>query len=172
MFKTDAKANMKILVTGAGGTIGTCTTQALYYKGYEIVALHRIAPTQKNVYPWKIIEADLLSDRIISELETIHPDVVVHCAAVLPEKLEGEGAKKIANMNRRIDNVVLKFCQDHDCALIYTSSTAVYGSPGFLCNEESPVSLRGPYRTAKFETEQKIKTMKNRYVILRISSPY
>jgi UDP-glucose 4-epimerase len=163
---------MKIFVTGAGGMIGTYTTQALYREGYEIVALYRKASAQKNAHPWKIIEADLLSDRGISELETIHPDVVVHCAAVLPEQLEGEEANKTAEINRKIDNGVLKFCQNHDCSLIYTSSTSVYGSTGFPWNEESPVSPWGPYGIAKFETEQQIKTMKNRHVILRISAPY
>jgi UDP-glucose 4-epimerase len=163
---------MKIFVTGAGGLIGTYTIQALYREGHEIVALYRKAQTLKNVHPWEIVEADLLSDRGISELETIDPDIVVHCAAVLPEQFEGEEAKKIATINRKIDNGILKFCQDHHCFLIYTSSTSVYGPTGFPWNEESPVSPWGPYGTAKFETEQQIKTMKNRHVILRISAPY
>lgn len=163
---------MKIFVTGASGTIGSYAIQALYREGYEIAAIHKKAPTPQNVYPWKIIEADLLSDRGITELEKIHPDVIVHCAAVLPEKFEGEQANKIAEINRKIDNGVLKYCQDHDCRLIYTSGTSVYGSTGFPWNEESPVSPWGPYVKAKFETEQQINRMKNRHVILRISAPY
>jgi len=163
---------MKIFITGAGGMIGTYTTQTLYREGHEIVALHRKAPVQKNAHPWKIIEADLLSDRGISQLETIQPDVVVHCAAVLPEQFEGEEANIIAKINGKIDHGVLKFCQDNDCILIYTSSTSVYGSTGFPWNEESPVSPWGPYGTAKFETELQIKKMKKRHVILRISAPY
>ncbi|RLC14552.1 MAG: hypothetical protein DRI57_14275 [Deltaproteobacteria bacterium] len=163
---------MKILVTGAGGLIGSYVVQALHHANHEVTGLYRKAPDHKKNYPWTFTEADLTEDKSRSILEKVAPNAIVHCAAVLPKQFGGEEAEQVAEINQRIDEQIIRFCTDIGCDLIYTSSTSIYGLTGFPWNEMSEVSPIGPYAVAKFKTEQRILTLKNRSVILRISSPY
>ncbi len=163
---------MKILVAGAGGLIGSYVVRALHYANHKVTGLYRKAPDHKKNYPWTFTEADLTEDKSRLILERAVPEAIVHCAAVLPKQFEGEEAEQVAEINQRIDDQVIRFCTDRGCDLIYTSSTSIYGLTGFPWNEMSEVCPIGPYAAAKFKTEQRISALKNRSVILRISSPY
>ncbi len=163
---------MKVLVTGSGGLIGSYAVRTLHQARYEVIALYRKPPVRKEGNPWHMIYTDLLNEESEFVLKTIDADVVVHCAAVLPKQFKGEEAIQVADVNRQIDERIIKFCQDKGSTLIYSSSSSVYGSEGFPWNENSSVTPWGPYAIGKFETEQKIKKLKNRFVILRINAPY
>lgn len=163
---------MKVLVTGAGGLIGSYTVRALHNGGHEVTALYRNVPPRKEGYPWNIMKLDLLESRSDLILESISADVVVHCAAVLPSQFDGEEAGLVAAINRQIDERIVKSCEHKDCLLIYMSSGSVHGLRGSPWTEESPVYPQGAYALAKFETEQKILELINRCIIFRISAPY
>lgn len=163
---------MKVLVTGAAGLIGSYAIKALHDAGHEVTGLFRRESVEKENFPWRVVAADLTETSSREVLDNVSPDLIVHCAAVLPSQFEGEEARRTAEINKIIDETIIQFCENSGCDLIYTSSTSIYGLKNFLWNETSEVSPVGPYAAAKYETEQSISALNNRSVLLRINSPY
>ena len=73
---------MKVLVTGACGLLGAHLTAALGAGGYDVVGLDR--------HPWwgdqpaNVHICDLTMPGLITDMvESVRPDVLVHCAAMV-----------------------------------------------------------------------------------------
>lgn len=162
---------MKILVTGAGGLIGCHVVENLYSSGYEVFGLYRTAPSDKK--KWNVLVSDLLDFNSIGRIEKTKPDIIVHCAAILPKEFVGEKALEAAKLNEIIDDRIIQYCtQGIGCRLIFISGTSVYGlskSPWTEITKTNPI---GPYLKAKIRTENRIKEIKNKSILMRVSAPY
>lgn len=162
---------MKVLVTGAGGLIGSYAVENLHSNGFKVFGLYRKRPSV--IKEWDILVSDLLTDESIKIIKLIEPDIMVHCAALLPQIFEGEIASEAARLNEIIDKRIIQYCiLNVKCRLIYMSGTSIYNLKNQPCNEESPVNPIGPYLQAKYNTEKLIGALNNNYIILRISAPY
>lgn len=123
----------KILVTGAGGTVGLQVIRFLLSEGkYEITALElknrqvykRLKPFRKRI---NIVYGDVNDESVVDALVKDH-DVVIHLAGVLPplanireelcDEIDFNGTKTIVNSIK---------CYNPECFLLYASSTSVYG---------------------------------------------
>ncbi len=167
----EGRENMKILITGAGGLIGSYTIENLHSNGYKVFGLYRERPAVNK--RWDIIESDLLQDESIKIIKSIEPDLIVHCAAILPQTHGNKTASEAARLNDVIDNRIIHFCiHNEKCRLVYMSGTSIYSLKNYPCNEESEVIPIGPYLQAKYKTEKLIRALKNNHIILRISAPY
>lgn len=162
---------MKVLVTGAAGLIGGEAVRAFARAGVEVVGIVRAsrAPGSDQI---REVAVDLRDPAATRSLIDCAPDVVVHAAAVLPRRFEGEDAIAAARENRAIDDVVLAATASLGCPLIFISSTSVYGCVQTSCTESSPVAPRGAYGAEKIRSEEKVLGLRGRTVILRISAPY
>ncbi len=166
-----SSAMRKIVVTGAGGFIGSHVCQALFKNKFFITALYKKAIHKKNCL-WEAVESDLLLDSSDDLLATLKPTTIIHCAAVLPKQFYGQDADKVSKLNRIIDDKVIKYCSLNKCRLIYASSSSVYGLSKGPWDERSVVNPVGPYASAKHETEKLITHYVFDHIILRFSSPY
>ncbi len=129
---------MKILITGAGGYIGSVTTDVFLRKGYEVIAVDNFSqgfrqPLEilKKKYgddKLSIHEADLVDDGAAAALDRYEIDAVVHFAALLnvgesmeiPHKYFTNnviGTQKL--LHALIDRGIKRF--------IFSSSCTVYG---------------------------------------------
>lgn len=166
--------NRTILVTGAGGLIGSNAVEALHGKGYQVTALYRSIGEKDAQFPWRIVRGDLLEENALRSLRAIDFDSIVHCAAVLPTQFQGEDADRASQLNLRMDEEIVRLCSEKNSQLVYLSGTAVYGfGDGSVLTEEADLSPIGPYAQAKARSEKKmLSELRERSTILRVSAPY
>lgn len=162
---------LKILVTGANGLIGSHVVNLLWEKEFNVYGLYRKFPSNKMEH--HIINGDLLLDETIKKLKKLNFDVVVHCAAEVPNHFNN--SKEIAMRNRYMDDNILELCKEKNCKLIYMSSTSVYGfiNGESLVTESFQTNPIGDYSIEKLVTEDKLtRLLPKNSIIFRINAPY
>lgn len=158
----------KVVITGAGGLIGSYVIKELFNNGIKVVGVYRTKP--KDVVPWKCVVMDLTLDNL-SILNLNNQDCIIHCAAHIPKTFsDSDFSYKI---NKQIDENVLSICEKEKVNIIFISSTSVYGPRNNLITETDKIEINNKYSKGKIETEieiDKIKCVKK--IILRINAPY
>ena len=172
----------KILITGAGGYIGSVVAYLLLQKGYEVVALdnfstgfHGPLDLMKEKFGDKIryYETDLASDLSpIFEKET-GISAVLHYAASCSVNESMENPQKYFSNNTCATQNFLSYVLKHDIKnIVFSSTCAVYGEaqriPIDETHETNPTS---PYGESKRMSERIIRWYHKlkglNYVILR-----
>lgn len=159
----------RVVVTGAGGFIGSAVISALERKRWPFIALYRTTPARGSMTEQRDLTRMGLVDLIAKG------DVVIHLAATLPRTFTGLEATAAAMQNVAIDRRVVLACARSGAHLIFASSTSVYGLGRWPdpITEDHPPDPVGPYAVAKLETELEIADRSPRFAtILRVSAPY
>ena len=169
----------KVLVTGAGGTIGLQVIRFLLSEGkYEITALElksfnvykRLKPFRKRI---NIVYGDVNDNAIVDALVKDH-DVVIHLAGVLPplanvnedlcKAIDYNGTQTIVDSIKRYNP---------DCFLLYASSTSIYGKQDDYMNIDKKskfeVDEYDYFSKYKIECEKYIKDNIKNYSIFRLA---
>jgi nucleoside-diphosphate-sugar epimerase len=169
----------KILVTGAGGTVGLQVIRFLLSEGkYEITALElknrhvykRLKPLRKRI---NIVYGDINDEKIVDALIKDH-DVVIHLAGVLPPlaNVRDDLCKEIDfNGTKTIVDSIKDY--NPDCYLLYASSTSVYGTQNDYKNisvkTECEIDDYDYYSKYKLKCEKYIKSNIKNFSILRLA---
>ena len=152
---------MKTVVTGALGHIGSRLIRELPFSfpGGEIILIDNLStqrytslfslPDEGN---YKFIEEDILS----CDLESLFSgaDVVIHLAAITDAPGSFTHREQVEQVNFRGSERVAQACATVDCAMIFPSTTSVYGSPDTQVDENSPLKPQSPYAESKLKAEQ------------------
>lgn len=169
----------KILVTGAGGTVGLQVIRFLLSEGkYEITALDlknkqvykRLKPFRKRI---NIVYGDVTDEGIVDALVKDH-DVVIHLAGVLPPfaNIRDDLCKEIDfNGTKTIVDSIKDY--NPECYLLYSSSTSVYG----IQQDYKNISIKTAndideydyYSKYKLKCEKYIKNNIKNYTIFRLA---
>ena len=171
-----------ILITGAGGYIGSVATSLLLSKGYKVIALDNFTTGYKapldmlnQNYPemLTIYEVDLAKDLnpIFEKEKTI--DAVLHFAAKCsvnesvhhPERYFGNNTGATLNFLKHLIKYNIK-------NLVFSSTCAVYGEAQYMpIDEKHPTVPTNPYGESKLMSEKMIDWLSKEYgfnyVILR-----
>ncbi len=168
-----ASSGQRILITGAGGLIGSHALRILQDTGFRVIALDRKLD-RARVASYELIEGDLLQATVVERLNIDEFRLVVHCAAVLPDRDSGVEAEQAARTNSLLDRRMIELCLRKGARLIFLSGTSVYGmSDCSALKEEARLSPAGPYVSAKVESEKRmLAELPGRSTILRVSAPY
>lgn len=177
MYGTRA-LNMKILVTGAFGNVGSSTLNELLKRGHEVKVLER--DTQQNRLTAKrykrradIRFGDILNVRDVGDA-VAGMDAVVHLAAVIPPLADRKpGLAEYINVGGTRNIIGEMERQDKRPKLIYTSSIAVYGdrldSP-YIGKEDRPCPNTGDhYAWQKLRCEELIRGSGLSWAVLRLT---
>lgn len=175
---------MKIIITGALGHIGSRLIRELpaAFGGAEIVLLDNLS-TQRycSLFDlpagalYRFIEADILT----VDLETVlaGADVVIHLAAITNAAGSFEIQEQVEQVNFMGTQRVAQACMATGSALIFLSTTSVYGTDGQIVSEdclESELRPQSPYAQSKLKAEQYLqdlgKTQGLRFVICRFGT--
>ncbi|HEX7542719.1 MAG TPA: UDP-glucose 4-epimerase GalE [Patescibacteria group bacterium] len=172
----------KILITGAGGYIGSVAADLFLKSGYQVIALDNFQtgykePLEllKNKYPnqFKFYEIDLIQD--LSPIFKEEPDIsaVIHYAASclvdesvrLPGKYFLNNVAATSNLLSTMDKFDIK-------NIIFSSTCAVYGEAEYYpIDEKHPLKPTTPYGASKKMAEEVIqwygKLKKFNYLIFR-----
>jgi nucleoside-diphosphate-sugar epimerase len=154
---------MKIAVTGALGHIGSLLIRELpkMFPEAEIVLIDNLS-TQRycslfhlpSFGRYRFLESDVLTGDLVSIFDGAA--VVVHLAAITDAANSFRIKEEVEKVNFKGTERVAQACRKVGCALIFPSTTSVYGSQAVEVNEDCPsadLKPQSPYAEAKLEAE-------------------
>jgi len=160
---------MRIVVTGALGHIGSHLIRDLpsTFAGAEIVMLDDLS-TQRycSLFDlpiegrYRFIEADVLTADLASLFA--EADAVVHLAAITDATSSFENQAKVEEVNFAGTQKVARACLDAGCALIFPSTTSVYGTQADIVDEDCPAAElkpQSPYAESKLKAESLLQSL-------------
>jgi UDP-glucose 4-epimerase len=160
---------MKIIVTGGLGHIGSRLIRVLplSFPAAEIVMVDDLStqrycslfnlPTEGN---YRFLEADVMT----AGLDDIFngADVVVHLAAITNAAGSFEIADQVEKINFKGTELVARACLRTGAALMFFSSTSVYGTQAEVVDEDcgmEQLKPQSPYADSKLRSEEMLKAM-------------
>ena len=170
---------MKVLVTGVGGQLGHDVMNELAKRGYEGVGSD-IAPAyagiadKSAVTTMPYVQMDITDPAAVKAvLESVKPDVVVHCAAWTAVDLAEDEDKrdKVRAINAKGTENIALVCKALDAKMVYISTDYVFDGQGEKpweadCKDYKPLNV---YGQTKLEGELAVSGNLEKYFIVRIA---
>ncbi|GHS93413.1 NAD(P)-dependent oxidoreductase [Synergistales bacterium] len=150
---------MKILVTGSKGQLGFDVINELEKRGY----------TARGT---DVEEMDITDSAAVKEvLSDVSPDAVIHCAAWTAVDLAEDEPEKVMTVNALGTKNIALVCEALGIKMMYISTDYVFGGGGthFWDEDESGFAPLNVYGRTKYEGEVAVKTILEKYFIVRIS---
>lgn len=161
--------NMKVLITGGAGYIGSHTNRYFNEKGIETVILDNLCDGHKEaVISGKLVEGDFGDKVLINELLSSGDfDAIIHFAAF------ADVADSVANPAKYYENNVSKMIILLDAAVsnnvkyfVFSSSAATFGEPKYLpIDEKHQQQPINPYGLTKLIGEKILEDYDHAYGI-------
>jgi nucleoside-diphosphate-sugar epimerase len=138
---------MKVLVTGAGGFIGSRLCKRLILEGHEVYGVIHDSPSQTEGI--QIINADLTKNDFV--IPDVKFDAVFHLAAATPLIKDKKKQKKI-----NYDGTVNLFdkIKDKTNFIIYASGLGVFGNSDGIIDEQSPIKPDTDFVRIRLEAQK------------------
>lgn len=141
----------KVLITGAGGFVGSCLCYWLSKKGYDVVAGVRNASGN-----WRLSEGRFamsiidVADKgsVENALSSVRPDSVINCAAYGVYRGQQDLAS-IREVNYSGLVNLADACAMRGTSLVQTGSCFEFGDKPYPVSEEEPLNPQGPYAESK-----------------------
>ncbi len=161
---------MRILVTGANGLVGKKVTRKLASNKH----LEVFATSLKKTYieGATTFTSNLLNANINQMVDDIHPEVIVHCAALSsPDACEVDRFA-CHRMNVELTKRIVSACVDYHVHLIFLSTDFVFdGAKGSYQEDDEPNPVNY-YGESKLEAERLITASAANSTIVRTSLVY
>ncbi len=174
--------NVKILVTGGAGFIGSNFVDALINEGYEVAVVDNLSTGKKeNLNSLaKFYNVDIRdTDAIRSVFQEFRPEIVCHLAAQIDLRKSVANPSFDAEVNVVSSTNLFKLAVDSKVKRIIFSSTggALYGQVDEIpADEDTPIKPICAYGVAKYCAEQYLDYFKRLYgvesVVLRYANVY
>lgn len=157
----------RFLVTGASGLLGL---------NFSLHAnkLHDVIGTfNKNILknvPFHTVAIDFSQEKLtISKIDEIHPDVVIHCAAMANLE-ECENNPAMAQfINAELPGKLANYCKKNDVKFVHISTDAVFdGKSGNYSEQDQPNPL-SIYANTKLEGEKLVQIENGQAIIARVN---
>jgi nucleoside-diphosphate-sugar epimerase len=164
---------MNILVTGGLGHIGSHLIRVLP-DHFKITVVDNLL-TQRYCSLFNLCRPITFLDKCISKLtisDLANIDVVIHLAAITNAAGSFNNKSETENINIDLTEDFINKCAVANCKFIFPSSASVYGTPGPIVDEDHDIYLnpQSPYAESKLKIENKLKSYKNDYLILRFGT--
>ncbi len=170
---------MKIFVTGVAGQLGHDVMNELAKRGYEGIGSD-IAPSYGGIQDGSFVthapyrSLDITDAAAVEKtIESVLPDVVIHCAAWTAVDLAEDADKreKVFAINAGGTQNIATACQKIDAKMIYISTDYVFDGKGETpwepdCKAYSPLNV---YGASKLEGELAVSRTLTKFFIVRIA---
>lgn len=174
---SDKMSDMKILVTGGAGYIGSVTARELILRGHEVTIVDHLREGHKEAVSKnaEFVSGNIGNKKVLKKVFSGKSyDAVMHFSAscLVPESLEkpelyyeNNVLAGLVLLEATLANKVPRF--------IFSSSCAIYGEPEEMpIHENSPKNPTCPYGETKLAFERILKWYSRAYGILTISLRY
>ena len=138
---------MKVLVTGAGGFIGSRLSKRLISEGHDVYGTFHESPSQ--IEGIQIINADFTNEDF--EIPDVNFDVVFHLAAATPLTKDKKKQKKI-NYEGAVN--LFNKIKEKTGFIIYVSGLGVFGNANGIVNEQSPIKPDTDFVKIRLEAQK------------------
>ncbi len=172
----DPSMNLRILVTGGAGYIGSHVCYYLKEQGFEPVTFDNFSTGHREAVRFgSLVEGDLLNPEHINQaIQKYNPIAVMHLASFIQV---GESVKDplkyYQNNNVGMINLLNAMKNHHVPYMIFSSSAAVYGNPTYTpLDEDHPCYPINPYGQTKWMIEQMLKDCDKAYGLKSVSLRY
>jgi len=155
----------KVLVTGAGGFIGSHLVERLVMDGYDVRAFvhynaagswHNLEKLPGDIRDSVEVVAGDIADPYFVDGAVTGCDVVYHLAALIgiPYSYIAPQAYVSTNVSGTLN--VLEACRRHDVArMVHTSTSETYGSAQYIpIDEKHPLVGQSPYSASKIGADK------------------
>ena len=174
---------MNLCITGALGHIGSKLIRNLLIPGLKKVYLVDNLMTQRYASLFELPdnvhfifkETDILSSEMKQIIED--SDALIHLAAVTDAERSFERTNEIEDINKNGLERVARLCANANCAILFPSSTSVYGSQKDVMDEtctEDELKPQSPYADSKIFGEKLLAELSHEmglnYLIFRIGT--
>ncbi len=149
---------MKVLVTGVNGQLGYDICNELTKRGIETKGIDKE-------------DCDITDEKAVMEyFLSYSPDVVIHCAAYTAVDNAEDNVEICRKINKDGTKYIANVCKKLDAAMMYISTDYVFDGSGDkffeVDDKKAPLSI---YGLTKYEGEQEIKSILEKYFIVRTS---
>lgn len=162
---------MKLLVSGTAGQLGHDVVIEALKRGHEVAATDVIPPANcpSAFFPMDITDRALVS----AELERIHPDVVIHCAAWtnVDGAEDEENRPKVDRINHIGTRNIAEACAAIGCGMMYISTDYVFDGQGtrpWQPDDKNYAPLN-VYGQSKLDGELAVSSLLEKFFIVRIA---
>jgi UDP-glucose 4-epimerase len=168
---------MRVLVTGGAGYIGSVVTEELVADGHTVVVYDNLSKGHADtvVAPITLVRGDLLDQSALATaLRSHHVEAVVHMAA---DALVGESVVEPARYYRtNVQGGLTLLAAMREAGvslLVFSSTAAVYGEPARQpIQEDDPTAPTNPYGESKLAFERALRWYERAYGLRSISLRY
>lgn len=171
--------NLPVLVTGAGGFIGSRLVQRLVEQGARVRAFVRYnsradfgllkqLPAQ-TLAQLEIIAGDLRDAHALA-LAAEGVELVFHLGALISIPYSYLHPDEVVESNVLGTLNVLQACRTHGCRLVHTSTSEVYGSALTVpISEEHPLQGQSPYSASKIGADKLVESFYRAYGVQAVT---
>ena len=168
---------MKILVTGAGGYIGSILTPLLLQQGYKIIALDNFMYSQTSLLDCcadpnlEIVRGDAREKQLMAQL-LARVDWIIPLACIVGAPACDQDPTAAKSTNLDAIRIILKQ-RSKNQMIIYPNTNSGYGigQDEIYCNENSPLNPISFYGRLKVQAESEILSAGNS-VTLRLATVF
>jgi dTDP-glucose 4,6-dehydratase len=167
-LETNSLANLPVLVTGAGGFIGSRLVEALSSKGARVKAFVRYN-SRADIGLLKALPADVLAgvetvmgdlrDEDALEKAAAGTALVFHLGALISIPYSYQHPVEVVQTNILGTLAVLQACRKSGSRLIHTSTSEVYGTALRVpIDEQHPLQGQSPYSASKIGADKLVES--------------
>lgn len=153
--------NMKVLVTGGAGFIGSNLVKRLIDEKYEVDVVDNLSNGHITFLPrdgYEIFANDFSSDAILERIKSKMYDVIFHLAAVPRVSYSVEHPVETNDVNVTKTLKLIDACRGNVKRIVFASSSSVYGGANELPTPTSiPKDPKSPYALQKSIIEDYLK---------------
>lgn len=156
---------MKILLTGATGLLGATTLYELHTT--NSFDLHYLVHTTVPNFPATPIHADLRSAASLHLVRTLHPEVLIHCAAVTDVDYCEQNPEDCIALNVTATQRLAECAADIGAHFVFISSDQIFSESGEPHTEETTPTPLNNYGKSKVMAEDAVRSALDNHLIIR-----
>ena len=170
-----AHKNMKILVTGGSGFIGSRFVEKFVNEyDFTVFTLEQTARLVDTSI--KMEYGTVFDKKLVKIIQNFNPDIVIHLAAFSGLKKCEENPEKAFDINVTGTKNVIEGCLESNAKLVFISTREVYGLTNRASNENDELNPINIYGKTKMQAEKLIQNASEKhglnYTILRLTNVY
>lgn len=155
---------MRVLITGAGGFIGSHCTEAMVRAGHEVIALTHYNGAGSagwlDAFPSEVrkgfqtVAGDITDVEFVNDI-SLKMDVIVNLAALIAIPYSYVAPRSYVNTNVIGTLNICEAARNSGARLVQISTSEVYGTPDLVpITEDHPLKPQSPYAATKVASDQ------------------